>query len=416
MASSSRVAAFSRTRRSSSAACQVCRSTTGGRALAVCSVTVPPGLGWICSDGVDRETAAEIIALGSRSSTFVRVDWPARLRAAGIRATAWLAHAHAMTMTNELISDPRALVGQPPATIAGWKAVADGLLSCPCCAFHRNAEISSRYAWIYGLQPDCFKWAAMAAIASHHIRLALFPLRLDTDRTGYVDIPHVLRRNKLLLTKDVNTIRETNNAIFDDIFWVHLAYVTAPDGIEHLRALLHADGHYAPILAGFEAIDQGRRVLERSLADAEARRTAAELIWAGNVQLLEHEQRALVQPNFDHLSCAFARLVSMGSATSFEVTGARQAASYFTSFYIYSLTRGVPNAVRARAWPRITRFDDRWRWLVGERRSLLPELRFRHAPGRRQPATRARRSAQGRVDALRRTALTTARGSAAIPP
>jgi hypothetical protein len=62
----------------------------------------------------------------------------------------------------------------------------------------------------------------------------------------------------------------------------------------------------------------------------------------------------------------------MGSATSFEVTGARQALTYFTSFYIYSLTRGIPHAVRARAWPRITRFDDRWHWLV---ESVVPCFR-----------------------------------------
>ena len=88
----------------------------------------------------------------------------------------------------------------------------------------------------------------MAAIASHHVRLALFPLRLDADRTGYVDIPHSLRRQRLLLMQDVNTIRATNNAIFNDIFWVHLAYVTADDGIERLRALLRAEPHYAPVL------------------------------------------------------------------------------------------------------------------------------------------------------------------------
>ena len=75
-------------------------------------------------------------------------------------------------------------------------------------------------------------------------------------------------------------------------------------------------------------------------ASAAARRTADDLIWAGNVQLLEHEQRALVQPNFDLLSCAFARLVSIGSATTFEVRGVRQEVAYFTSFYLYSLTRG----------------------------------------------------------------------------
>jgi len=95
-----------------------------------------------------------------------------------------------------LIPEPDELVPRnaAPDTIAGWQALADGLLSDPCCAFHRNVEISSRYAWIYQLQPACFKWAAMAAIASHHVRLALFPFRLDTDRTGYVDIPHSLGR------------------------------------------------------------------------------------------------------------------------------------------------------------------------------------------------------------------------------
>ena len=125
-----------------------------------------------------------------------------------------------------------------PDTIAGWKALGDGLLTDQSCAFHRNLEISSRYAWLYKFLPDYFKWAGMAAFASHHVRLALFPFRLDTDRTGYVDIPHSLRRQRALLLADVNTIRETNNAIFDDIFWAHLAYGTAEDGIECLRGLL----------------------------------------------------------------------------------------------------------------------------------------------------------------------------------
>jgi hypothetical protein len=179
-----------------------------------------------------------------------------------------------------------------------------------------------------------------------------------------VDLPRSLGRGKALLLEDVNTIRATNNAIFNDIFWVHLAYGTAEDGIERLRALLGAERHYASILSGFEAIDQGRRVLADGTASAEARRTADDLIWEGNVQLLEHEQRALVQPNFDRLSCAFARLFSIGSALSFEVRGLREEVSYFTSFYYYALTQGHRHVMQARAWPRITRFDDRWRWVV----------------------------------------------------
>jgi hypothetical protein len=60
------------------------------------------------------------------------------------------------------------------------------------------------------------------------------------------------------------------------------------------------------------------------MASAQARHTAGDLIWEGNVKLLEHEQRALVQPSFDRLSRASAWLVSIGSASSFEVRGVRQ--------------------------------------------------------------------------------------------
>jgi hypothetical protein len=263
-----------------------------------------------------------------------------------------------------------------PDTIAGWKALADGLLTNQSCIFHRNLEISSCYAWMYKLRPESFKWAGMAAFASYHVRLALLPFRLDTDPTGYVDIPHSLERHRPhpggLLAEDVDTVRATNNAIFDDIFWVHLAYSSAPDGIERLRALLAADPHHAALLNGFEAIDRGRRVLEDRTATAKARRAAEDLIWEGNVQLLQHEQRSVVQPNFDRLSTAYARLFSMGSTLNFEVRGLRREASYFTSFYLYAYTRGVPRTVRARTWPRITRFDDRWPWIVT---SIVPRFR-----------------------------------------
>ncbi len=130
-----------------------------------------------------------------------------------------------------LISKPYDLVprDRTPNSIAEWKAVADGFLTEESCAFHRNVEISARYTWLYKLLPTCFKWAGMAAIASHHVQLALFPLRLDADRTGYVNIPHSLVRRRMLMD-DVHVIRATNNAIFGDIFWAHLVYASAEDG------------------------------------------------------------------------------------------------------------------------------------------------------------------------------------------
>ena len=84
-----------------------------------------------------------------------------------------------MITPDELIPPPRELVlrNGPPDTIAGWKALACSLLTDQACAFHRNLEISSRYAWMYKFLPAGFKWAGMAAFASHHVRLALFPFR-----------------------------------------------------------------------------------------------------------------------------------------------------------------------------------------------------------------------------------------------
>lgn len=272
------------------------------------------------------------------------------------------------------IPGPRELVAGAgtPSTVAGWKALADGLLTTHTCAFHRNVEISARYAWMYGLLPVCLKWAGMAALASHHVRLALYPLRLVTDCRGNLDIPRALGSPKVFLLADVNTIRETNNGIFDDIFWVHLAYTAADDGIRCLRALLGSEPEYDTVLSGFELIDRGRRVLEDPASSPDERAAADELVWEGNLRLLEHEQRALVQPHFDGLSCRFARLASMGSATSFEVSGLRHELRYFTSFYLSSAPRGSPTAARARGWPRITEFDDRWRWLES---SVVPRFR-----------------------------------------
>ena len=255
-----------------------------------------------------------------------------------------------------------ALPIEQPGTAAEWRAAADALLSPPCCTFHRNMEISSRYAWLHAQQPMCFKWAGMAAIASHHARLVLFPFRLDADRSGYVDLPRSLSR-WWLLTEDANRMREVNNAIYEDIFWVHLAYLAAPEGVTDLRRLLGPHREHAGLLSAFETIDRGRAVLADGGSAEQARREATDLVWAGNLALLEHEQRAVVQPLFDGLSGTFARLVSMGSTTTFEVRGLRQQLRYFTSFSAYSLTGGLATALRTRTIPRITRFDERWRWL-----------------------------------------------------
>ncbi len=261
-----------------------------------------------------------------------------------------------------------------PSTVEGWKAAANTMLSPPCCAFHRNVEISSNYAWLYRQSPECFKWAAMAAIASHHIRLVLFPLRLDADHSGYIDLPRSLSRRGRF-TGDANTIRDTNNAIFDDVFWVHLAYLACradEDGLDQLHQLLRPLPHYASVLTAFEAIDRGRALMADETTGPSDRHRGEDMVWEGNVALLDHEQRAIVQPHFDRLSPPFVRLISMGATTTFEVRGVRQEIRYFTSFYLHSFTSGLPHAMRTHAWPRITRLEDRWGWLETD---VVPRFR-----------------------------------------
>lgn len=163
-----------------------------------------------------------------------------------------------------------------------------------------------------------------------------------------------------------------NNAVYADIFWVHLAYLAAADGAADLRRLLRPHREYAGLLSAFETIDRGRTVLADQGSPEGARQEAADLVWAGNLALLEHEQRVVVQPLFDRLSGTFGRMVSMGSTTTFEVRGLRQQVRYFTSFSAYSLTSGLATALRTRTVRRITRFDDRWRWLAA---SVVPRFR-----------------------------------------
>jgi hypothetical protein len=258
----------------------------------------------------------------------------------------------------------------PPRTVAGWKALAEGLLVDECCAVHRNRQISSYYAWAYMALPSAFKWTGMAAIASHHIRVALLPLHIEK---AFTDTPGYMRRLKRcrVLTADVNTLRATNNDIFDDLFWVHLAYVTSEDGIGLLRKLLRNQRHYAPVLAGFEALDAGRRVLEDATASREARARAQDHVWKGTLILLEHEQRFVVQPNYDRLSARYARVVSIGSATTFDSRAPRRAIEFFTSFFIYTLLRKNPRGLDGRMCPLVTNFDDRWRWLES---SVVPRF------------------------------------------
>ncbi len=287
----------------------------------------------------------------------------------------------------ELPSNARALFDRPPTTIAGWKAVADGLLSSPCCAFHRNAEISSCYAWIYGHQPECFKWAAMAAIRvsphpsrplpapaghrshrlrGHPARPPSQPVPADEGREHHPrDEQRHLRRH-LLGSPRVRHCRRRGRTS-----------TRAPASRQALRThprRLRGARPRSPCLgtrAGGHgsAPDRGRAHLggQRPAPRARAARLGATEFRSPLVRI-----RA-------------ARLDGFRN----QLRGERGAAS---GDVLHVVLPVLPHPRRPRCRARAdVAADHSLRRPVAlarrERRSLLPELRLRHAPGRRQPAT-----------------------------
>ena len=216
----------------------------------------------------------------------------------------------------ELVPTPRELVlaSGTPDTIAGWKALAEGLLTDQPCVFHRNLEISSRYAWIYKQLPACFKWAGMAAFASHHARLALYPFRLDTDRTGYADIPHSLRRRRALLPGG----REHDPRDEQRHLRRHLL------GAPRVRLRRRRDRTAASLWGRSRTTPRSSPASRRSTEDAGSWRTdrrprrldGRPTISSGRATSSSSSTSSApwCSPIFDRLSCAFARLFSMGSA------------------------------------------------------------------------------------------------------
>lgn len=252
---------------------------------------------------------------------------------------------------------------------AEWRDAAEFLLSDQPCVFHRNLEISAAYAWMYLDQPRLFKWAGMAAFASYHARLLLIPFKLKTTAAGAVrdeiepkeaggDQASTNARARRWLgvaMEDVELIRQTNNAIFRDIFWAHAAYRGTAEGFERVRKLITSEED-RPMLRGFELIERGRR-----LRDDDARR-AQRFIHAGNMRLLWHEQSRVVQPRFGRLSDRFAQLVSVGSSLDFEADRLRHRLLQTMSFYLFMLARRPNVLIRTRSLPRINRLEHRWCW------------------------------------------------------
>ena len=244
-----------------------------------------------------------------------------------------------------------------PDTIAGWKTVAEGLRP-EACAFHRDLEI--RHATRGSTAP-----ARVVQVGGHGgLRVAPCPARLvpapaGPDRRG--EWTSAQPRSRGAAEPDVNTIRETNNAIFDDIFWAHLPYAIAEDGIERLRALLAHSPTTRPS-SRFKEIDQG--AASWRTGQPPPRRDGWPRTSSGTAtSSCSSTSSARGATELDRLSCLFARVFSMGRPRASRCVDCATKPPTSPRSTVRPRTRR-PAGPEAQAWPRITRYDDRWRWIV----------------------------------------------------
>lgn len=199
----------------------------------------------------------------------------------------------------------------------------------------------------------------MAAFASHHVRKLLWlKASADRDRSGAAKL------TRLLSMTELETIRAINNAIHDDIFWAHLVYDGCEDGEARLAEMVRGTP-MEPLAEGIALIERGRVLLKHGSQHGR------DLVVRGNITLLRHEQEAVVQPHLSLLSCAFARVFSLGSSLNYEPSGVVDCLRYCSSFYAFMLLREWVRLVRSRSLPRLDLLEHRWLWIE---RVLVPKF------------------------------------------
>ncbi len=251
---------------------------------------------------------------------------------------------------------------------AYWQQLAEAKLPPEHEVVARNEAITGTYARWYSAQP-LFKWSGMAAFSSHRVGLALVPYRThladdllgDPDATGDRHPPEFHT-----VLADLHCLRETNNLVFHDIGWAHLAYMSPEGGIAAIEHCLADEPQSRLMLQGFRLIEQGRLLMQ---GDAQQQREGVELVWKGNVLLLKHEQSVIVQSKFDTLDFDCKMFLSCFTLMDFNAVYITTNFRYSSLFYAFMWTRGLPLLLKTRSTPQITNLRHRWFWIE---KSLIP--------------------------------------------
>jgi hypothetical protein len=157
-----------------------------------------------------------------------------------------------------------------------------------------NVQITASYAKMYLTNTLLFKWAGMAAFASHEVGNGMEQAwRLGFGEAGYTFGPlavwvggiatgHGSDAGPIMGKLLFWALTGGNRLVWADIFWQHLAYRDAG-----LKALQDAG----------KAGDIPQRVVDAwTLIDTGGKSKNANKVWEGNMALLMYEQQEILQP------------------------------------------------------------------------------------------------------------------------
>jgi uncharacterized protein with NAD-binding domain and iron-sulfur cluster len=239
-----------------------------------------------------------------------------------------------------------------------WKEQAEAKLPPESQVVARNAAITAAYSQFYVDQPGLYKWSGLASHASHRVGLLLLAFDFVPQQETYVILEHATGHKVAPdLAHDLDLIRRMNNDVYADIAWALMAYRSR--GLNEVLSGLESSPNHEAMMRGFSRIDKGSRMLSDSLAAREG----ADLIWDGNQDLLDHEQREVLQPGYNDMQLTFEEVLSVVTSLDFNVTILKYDPKLFTSFTAFMVIRGLLVLLRTGLLPRIANFDQRWYWI-----------------------------------------------------
>lgn len=248
-----------------------------------------------------------------------------------------------------------------PSSLAEWRDSAEDLIQNKDCVFLRNREITANYARAYLKHSRLFKWAGMAAFASHHVRLALKPYSLAAGKSACFDANSEGQSQRMA---SIRIIKDTNDSIYNDIYWAHMAYDGTKDGLKKIETAIGDNPEQQGLLEAFRKIDTAREMLEKQPEST----IADELIWEANIDILRHEQVAMVQPRFERLPDSFSRVLSLFSTMHYQ-HGGRCKSTMLPGSFLAFVIQNYLGKKRLQGKPSVVNLEYRWAWIL---KGILP--------------------------------------------